>query len=184
MWEVRNPPKTLRITARLAKEFAEMDRAPGERPLRERRIEVYQGILNRSEFRPVTWAKAFCVETGITYRVNGQHTSLLFGSVNLSTVQDLYASVEDYNCPTLEDVSKLYSTFDNASQSRNITEINRAFAATIPELAGLSNSIVNLFVSGIHYWANPTPHGGGSTHQGMSAADRAEALFENVDFCI
>lgn len=50
-------PVTLQVTRELAEEFVNMDPAPHDRPLSERRLQVYERLLNEGRFRPVTWAK-------------------------------------------------------------------------------------------------------------------------------
>jgi hypothetical protein len=185
-WALQGSPKTLRVTTRLAKEFAEMDAAHTDRPLSERRLRVYRKILEDGGFRPVAWAKAFCKETGQFYRVNGKHTSTLFSSVDSSKLADVYAVVESYECDTLEDVARLYATFDSQTQTRNATDINRSFAATIPELKDFDTRTLNLMVGALVYAEFPTLNGGPKEYAGSpkTAAERAERLFDAVEECV
>lgn len=175
-WELKNKPTTLRVTARLAKEFAEMDAAHVDRPLSERRLQVYRRVRAEGGFRPVAWAKAWCKETGQYYRVNGKHTSTLFSDGD--NPDNLYVTVEDYNCDTLEDVAKLYATFDSQSQTRTTADINRSFAAVIPELAGFDSRFINLVVSALNL--SPTD----PEHVQGTPAERAEVLFDNVELVL
>ncbi len=175
-WELVGKPLTQRVTARLAKEFAEMEAAHVDRPLSERRLQVYRKVRSDGGFRPVSWAKAWCVETEQFYRVNGKHTSTLFSDGD--NPENLYAVVEEYRCGTLEDVAKLYATFDSQSQTRSTGDINRSFANVISELASFPTRLVNLCVSALNF--DPS-HPQSSKGQ---AAERAEVLFDNVDTCI
>src|SRR4051812_22803639 len=109
-WKLTGRPKTQKVTKALAKAFVDMEAAPHDRPLSERRLQVYEKLLYMGEFRPVTWASAYCVETGETYRVNGKHTSIMLSG--LEVLPDFFVTIEEYECDTLQDVAKLYSTFD------------------------------------------------------------------------
>lgn len=179
-WKLRGSPKTHKITAKLAKEWAEMESAIQDRPLSERRLQVHRNTLNKDGFRPVLWAVAYCKELeNDHFRINGKHTSTLFASVDLSKHQDLYATIEEYECDTIEDMAALYATFDTQIQSRNTTDINRSFASAIPELKEFDNKTINLIVSAIEYSKNPHKSSGGSSRTAM---DRAEELFDNIGF--
>jgi hypothetical protein len=178
-WELKGTPKTFRVTTRLATEFASMDAAHADRPLSERRLQVYRKVREQGGFRPVTWAKAWCEETGQYYRVNGKHTSTLFSDGQ--NPENLYVVVEEYNCKTLEDVARLYSTFDSQNQTRTTTDINRSFAAAIPELADMDTRLVNLLVGALAYQSNPSVKSG---HDRGTPAERAELLFDHVEFCV
>ena len=180
-WKLRGSPKTVRITSKLAKEWSEMSSASVDRPLSERRLGVYRAMLDKGEFRPVLWSKAWCKEIEEWERVNGKHTSTLFASVDLSKYQEVYAVIEEYDCETIEDVAKLYSTFDSATQSRNTGDINRSFASTDPDLKVMEQKAINLFVSAIAYSKNPTVSSGANQSTVM---ERAEAMLDNVPFCI
>lgn len=185
-WALKGTPKTLRVTKKLAGEFASMDAPPHDRDLSERRLGVYRKVLADGGFRPVTWAKVFCKETGQFYRVNGKHTSTLFAASDLGVTQDVFAVVEEYECDTLEDVAKLYGTFDSATMTRNQSDINRAFAASIPELKDFDTRVLNLIVGALVYAEFPTTSGGsadGFVKAPKTAAERAEYLFDNVEVC-
>ena len=152
MWRLIGQPKTQDVTKRLAQAISTMESPPRERPVSERRLQVYERIMREGGFRPVTWAKAYCKETGSTYRVNGQHTSLLMSRMAEEPgMQKFHATVEVYECATLDDVSRLYATFDSKTMSRTTADINRSFAACVPALEGLPNNAINLCVAGIAY---------------------------------
>jgi hypothetical protein len=177
-WKLVGKPKSVEVTKKIAEQFATMDPAPSDRPLSPRRLEVYKKIMEAGQFRPVTWASAFCKETGGTYRVNGKHTStLLAAQVKMPT---FYAVIEQYSCDTLEDVARLYSTFDSKMQSRTTKDINVSFAATVPELAEveISDKNINISVSGMSYakWMED--------YFSIQPAERAELLIEHPKFVL
>lgn len=179
MWNLIGTPKTMRVTKKLATQFAEMEAAPQDRPLSERRLQVYEKLAKEGGFRPCGWASVFCKETGGVYRVNGKHTSTLFSGLDLESLPSpLYAVVEEYECETLEDVAKLYSTYDSRLQSRNASDINRAFAACVPELVGVDSRSINLVISGISY------HFHLDNYHRIQPAVRAEQILEHSGFAI
>lgn len=177
-WRLIDKPKTQAASKKLAKEFAEMDPAPQDRPLSERRLQVYEKIMRAGGFRPVSWASAYCISTSGTYRVNGKHTSVLLSG--MENPPELYVTVERYECDELEDVARLYATYDSKMQSRTIGDINRSFAATIPELVDVASRNINLVVGAIAYFKQPTASG----RDRDQPADRAEALFDNIGFAL
>lgn len=175
MWQLLGRPKTQKVTRSLAKQFAEMDPAPHDRPLSERRLTVYENLIKRNQFRPVTWATAICKETDGLYRVNGKHTSTLLSTVD--PLPEFYVTVEEYECDTLEDVAKLYATFDSNMQSRTAKDIYLSFASTVKEFADIPTKIITTAPSAIYY-----AKFGESTHSRTQPADRAEMLLEHPEF--
>ena len=178
-WELVGKPKSVEITSKLAKEFSEMVASPQERQLSEHRIATYNNEVDNGRFRPCLWAKCFCAETELTYRVNGQHTSTMFFRRDLAQTKPHFAVLEEYICETTEDVAKLYATFDSKMQSRNTSDINRSFAAAVPELSEIPLRTINLLVTGISIdkW-------GLSGQKAKTPAERAEVLFDETDFCL
>lgn len=177
-WRTRSC-KVVKLTNKLALEFSELD-SVRDRPLSERRLAVYERMVSQKLFRPCSWAKAFSAESNQWYRVNGQHTSTLFSRLN--PLPDLLISVEEYECDTDEDVSRLWATFDSQKGSRTASEINHAFAATIEELREISRRIIDACVTGIAYSSSRGQHG--SMYSQVSPAERAEVLFDNSDFVL
>jgi hypothetical protein len=174
-WKLIDKPRTVQADYKLVHEFKEMTPAPRDRPLSERRIDVYIKLLEEGQFRPVTWASAACQETGETYRVNGKHTSEMLS--RLHSIPEFYVVLERYTCATLDDVAMLYATFDSKMQSRSAKDIYLSFAGVIPRLRDLPQNIINLSVCGMaletfgpEMYANTQP------------AERAELLMDNVPF--
>lgn len=172
------PPKTQLASKNLVKEFYEMEPAPHDRPLSERRLLVYRRILDEGSFRPVTWASAVCLETNCTYRVNGKHTATLLHE-KLDNLPELHIIVERWQCDTLRDVAALYGTFDSSIASRTTKDINASFAATIPELTGLPSLYINMTVT-----ANANLKYDENMLKRISPAEKAEHLIDRVDFVL
>lgn len=170
-YELVGTPRTEKVTRSLAAKFRDMEPVPNDRALNPRRVEAYRKMLLAGLFRPVQWATAHCLETGATYRVNGKHTSNLFSEFD-ELPQPLHATVENYHCDTLDDVARLYATFDSRTQVRTTNDINRAFAAIDEELRDIPSRIINLCVTGIAYKEY------GDRYAARPAAERAECLLE------
>ena len=179
MWKLESS-KVRPLSRALAETFMKMEPAPNDRELSERRIRVYRQAVAEGMFRPCTWAQAFCEETGITYRANGKHTSKLFAELE-SIPPDMYVTVETYTCPTLSDVARLYGTFDASISSRTASDINRSFAATVPELAKLPRRTIDATAAGIQLYRS-----GGvmATAQQVRPTVRAEHLLTEAPFVL
>ena len=170
-YELVGTPKTEKMTQSLATRFRDMDPVPHDRPLNPRRVEAYRKMLDAGLFRPVQWATVHCNETQATYRVNGKHTSNLFAEYE-ELPQPIHATIEHYHCDDLDDVARLYATFDSRTQVRTTNDINRAFAAIDPDLAEIPTKIVNLCVTAVAYVRH------GDHYANKPAAERAECLLE------
>jgi hypothetical protein len=171
-YELVGTPKTEKVTQALAIKFRDMDPVPNDRKFNQRRLEAYRKMLAAGLFRPVQWATAFCNETAGTYRANGKHTSTLLAEYEESP-QPMYAVIEHYHCDRLEDLAKLYATFDSRAQVRTTNDINRAFAAIDPDLAHLPSKFVNLCVTAVAYSSL------GERYANTPAAERAEVLLDD-----
>lgn len=175
MWKMMEKPKTVLASKSLIQEFVEMEPAPYDRPLSERRLQVYERILNSGDFRPVTWASVHCKETNSTYRVNGKHTSILLSKKD--PIPTFYVTVERWEADTLNDVAALYNTFDSNLASRTTNDVNAAFAATLPELREIPARLINLAVTAAANlkWSD-------REIRTVSPAERAEELLDRVPF--
>jgi len=173
-YEIVGTPKTERVTNALSVKFRDMDPVPHDRPLNPKRIEAYRKMLTAGLFRPVQWATVHCHETQATYRVNGKHTSNLFAEYD-ELPQEIHATVEHYHCDTMDDVARLYATFDSRAQVRTTNDINRAFAAIDRELSEVPTKIINLCVTAISYFKHS------DRYTAVPAAERAECLLEDAN---
>lgn len=173
-YELVGTPKTEKVTKALAIRFRDMDPVPNDRVLNPKRVEAYRKMLAAGLFRPVHWATVYCNETQATYRANGKHTSNLFAEYD-ELPQPVYATIEHFHCDDLDDVARLYATFDSRIIVRTTSDINRAFAAIDPDLSSMPSKIVNLCVTAISY----CKHGEGYTY--VAAAERAECLLDDYN---
>lgn len=178
MWKEMEPPRVEKLTQALAKRFSEMEAAPHDRALKQRRCDVLDKAVKHGTFRTCEWASAVCKETNTEYRVNGKHTSTMFAEMNGSLPKGKRIIVERYECDTLEDVASLYATFDTRISLRSTGDINRLFAAAHKDLAPLPVKVVNVAVSGMSYatW--------GEQYYSQQAEDRAALMLSNPKFVV
>jgi len=174
-YELAGPPKTTRVTRKLAEEFRDMTPAPHDRPVGKIRLAVYRKAVSLGLFRPVQWGSALCLADGVTYRVNGKHTSIVF-SEQEDPMPELYVTLEHYRCDTIEDVARLYATYDGKEQTRTSSDINRMFAATDPDLSGITSKVLNLAVTGMSFQQFR------EQYCKVRPVERAEALLVNREF--
>lgn len=176
MWSLTGKPKIVMATAALARTFAEMERLPHDRDFKTAKIGRLAAVMKTEEFRGCEWARCYCRETGLTYRVNGKHTSTTAAGLN-GEFRPFPVLVSDYEADTLEDVARLYATFDTQDSTRNSGDINQALAASHPTLAALGRKIISLAVTGLAYakW--------GTAAHGHPSLERAALMLANLDFC-
>lgn len=154
--------KLLKVTPKVAEAHRDMASAPCDRRLSPERLRYLRKELFAGSLRPVTWATVVCAETSTEYRVNGKHTSHVLSEAE-PNASSCFAFLERYACDTLEDVARLYATFDSRKSARTPGDIYMAFAGSDPVLAGLPNSLIRQAVSGIafatweHSDANASP---------------------------
>jgi hypothetical protein len=178
MWRITDGPRVVKLTHGLALKFRDMTACREDRPLRPSRMALLRDIVRDDQMRPPEWATAVCEETGEEYRVNGKHTSTLFAELGPDGCEGRHVIVSRYACDTLEDVARLYCTFDSKVSARSAGDINRVFAGSHPQLAGLPSRTVNVAVTGLAYrrWEK-----GYGSHP---ADERAELLLANVPFVV
>jgi hypothetical protein len=170
-FELIGTPRAQKVTKKMAEKWSQMEQVRNDRALSEKRVDAYKQMASKGTMRPVQWAKALCLETNETYRVNGKHTSTAFSQ--LETIPDyLTAIVEEYQCDTLRDVADLYGTFDTRLQLRTASDINKSFAGIDDELCDLPIKIVNLGVTGVSMWKWQ------NTYDRYPPTERAECLFD------
>lgn len=177
-WKMIGEPKTRKCTRSLAEEYSGMTPAPHDRALNSTRSAILKKAFDMGLFRTCEWAAAYCHETKLRYRINGKHTSTLLAQMNGSLPKNLSVIVEEYECDTLQDVASLYATFDTRASVRSTHDINRIFAATVPELEDVSAKVINTTIVGIAY-ANYE-----EDYKRQSAEARAVAIIDNSEFCL
>jgi hypothetical protein len=179
-WKMNGKPQTMKCNHALSAKFASMEPAPNDRPVRLSNKKAIRNAILEGRFRTCEWASVECKQTGKTYRVNGKHTSTILSEMNGEAPKDLYVIVEEYLADTLEDVAKLYATFDLARSSRTTGDINYAYAASVPELSTMPRKLINLCATGMHYHFNSGKAGGSASKVNQDV--RAQRLIEYPEY--
>lgn len=177
-WRHLAKPQTVKHTQALAEKYRDMEAAPHDRAIRESRLSFLKGAAESGNLRVAAYASAFCKETGTEYRVNGKHTANVLAEMNGSAPAGLQATIERYECDTLEDVARLYATFDPPKSARSANEIYQQFAGCDPLLEEINAKTISLCASGIGLgeWGNAAVS--------RSAEERASKMLENRQFVL
>ena len=139
------------MTPELAKKFATMDKLPGERPLKAKRLKFFEDHIKEGTFIDPSWSVGVCKKDGKTYRLDGQHTSTILASQPPETFpQNKLATIITYEFDSVEDdAAMLFDTFDNPQSSRNNEEMMGVFRASHNDMSELSNSLCVHVANGI-----------------------------------
>lgn len=176
-WKLVEFPKTVKITRKLAQEYALMERAPHDRELQPRRLDHINRIINENRLRPPEWVSAYCLATSTLYRINGKHTSTVISGLN-KIPDHLKAITSKYECATLEDVADLYATFDAKFTSRSARDIYTVFGQSHPALTDVQTHVLALCAAGITYGIHESGKGR------VPVEERARKLLENPEFVL
>lgn len=158
-FKMREKPQLLRVTKSLAREVATLPACPSDRPRREALIDFLKSKIKAGEFRNAEWADCLVRETESVYRANGKHTSNSFvelfdegyepnGEVVLRT---------KYVVDTMEDLAKLYSSFDNKRSARKSDEIWHVYAQSNDTLSQMSSRVIGAAARGIGVYSFASP---------------------------
>lgn len=176
-------PETVRLTRGLVEEFSVLPACPGDRPLSKIRLAAHRSSVEAGEFRHAEWSQAYCAETDTIYRVNGQHTVTLFKKMYeeglAGLLRGIYIHFSTYYCDTLEDLARLYSTYDNHGVVRTQQNIVQTHAAMDPELAKLPTINRNAAVAGYSFALF-----GSCPHRKTKSHERARLMYDHKDFMI
>lgn len=170
-------PKVVEITRELAIKMAAMTRSPRERAINDRRKDFLKEKVLSGKFHTCIWASVKCRETGVIYRVNGQHTSELFSNWE-GELPKVYAVLESVECDTLSEVAILWAQYDNLRSARSRTDINVAYAGAIPELEHLSKAVINVVIGSLAMEEH------GYRNGRVDQEEKAALLFKDTDFAL
>lgn len=174
MWKTAGIPRVVRVTKELAAEFFAMPTIDHDRRLNVSRKYLLREALRNGTLRSLEWGICFCEETGVTYRVNGKHTSSICSEE--PRLPEIYATIQSHAAATLDDVVDLYLTYDSGISSKTSSDNNKAVAASIPELSRMSTRLADKVVAGLAYWQ------WGSRCTGIKSSERSAMLRRHVDF--
>ena len=129
---------------------------PGERPIRPKRANTIRQWIANGRFCRANFAYAKCKEDGVTYRVNGQHTSHELSKCDdddpnaLDFPQDVEVHIEHWECDNLGDLADIFDTFDNPTSARSNDDKLGVFLAQYDDLRGVSKTVTKAAVQAVN----------------------------------
>jgi hypothetical protein len=149
------------LTPELARKFATMDKLPGERPLKQKRLKFFEDHIKAGTFIDPSWSVGLCKADGKTYRLDGQHTSTILASLGSENFPEgKLATIITYEFDSIqEDAPMLFDTFDNPASARNNEEMMGVFRAEHESMGGLSNSLCVNVANGIFQYESSQDKG-------------------------
>lgn len=139
------------LTPELAKQFSSMERLPGERQLKEKRLKFFADHIKAGTFIDPTWSVGIEKSTGIKYRLDGQHTSTLLASLGPQEFpKDRLVTINTYEFDSVAtDGQILFDIFDNPASSRSNTDIWRTYRVHFDELTDVEDSFGVKITNGV-----------------------------------
>jgi hypothetical protein len=134
--------ETRELTPELATEFSQMPASITERELNPKRSKYLKDVLVNGSALAFMWARAKVRSDGITYRVNGHHSSTEAAKLNGQLPAGLKVHIDDYEVADVHDLAFLFRQFDNRISSRSVSDISGAYQMlvhglrNVPKLAG------------------------------------------------
>lgn len=174
--------KDVPLTENFAKQFAALPCHAGDReretPIGRTRIAWLRNHLENGTFHDPSWATCMCREDGVTYRVNGGHSSLMLAECNGSFPKGLKATVLEFVCDSKNDLADLFDIFDPKRSSRSTKDRINAHAACEGALTTASPTAINKSLGGIAFYYRAI-HGA----KGMSDEDvKVRLIHEHPQF--
>lgn len=177
-WEETKSPRLVPLTAKLASQYATMDRFPRDREVKANLKAYLAKEIKEGRFRGAEWACCHVRETGVTYRMNGKHTSTIFHEMFEAgeDVPDTNILVREYACDTMEEASALFATFDAKQNSRSKADVIRGFAVADKATADMPPRLLSILTASVAYNTY------GDKYRNLSPADQARLLLLNTEF--
>jgi hypothetical protein len=141
------------LTRELAHQFKDLTPVPGERPLRQSRLNFFQRHLRDHTFGSPYWAKAIIGQTEEERRADGQHTSYTLATCDDSLFpQGISVTVTVYHLDDISELAQLFDLFDNPQSARTNAEKLGIYIADYAELLPLDRGYLNKLAHGIDYY--------------------------------
>lgn len=172
------PPQSTRATPDLVREFDTMPALEGDRGIDPLRMTRYRKILADGKFSSVVWASILLRPAARTYRGNGQHTSRLLAE-RLPDLPEFYVTVERWAVDTMAEAMEVYAYYDNGMNIRTKKDFVRTFSASIPELAGVSQRLLNVTLAALGQHRLTAVQ-----QQAIPASGRRFLLVDNIPFVL
>lgn len=138
--------RTVPVTRELAEEFATMPAWKGERPLRAERVATLAKKIAAGQFYSPTWAVVTL--DGVTYRMNGQHSSNALAACS-NIPAGLQVTILEFRAETEQDLADLFAQFDIPESARRMHDVLNAHAATETAVADCPLKTLQVILAGI-----------------------------------
>jgi len=176
-------PRNFFVTPKKAAAHAALPAVDGDRKPDAKKMKEYRDHVANGTFHSCKWGIIRCREDEVTYRVNGQNTSITLSDVDLAhKYEDNYGIINVtytmWECDSLSEMSNIYSYYDGRGIARNATDYNRAVAVHMSSLDGAAAVNVNACASGVSFAMYGPLH-----HTKQSIEERAQELKAHDDYC-
>ena len=163
-------------TRELAQHFLDMPSVKGERKIKPKRLEALANEIGHGFLREWDWAVCLCHENGLTFRINGQHSSTLITQGRVP--DDNPACIKHFEAETIENLNDLWSIVDSKISSRDKREVLNAIIMEDPDLERLRDDPLLL---NIHGALSLVEFGSGHTE---TDRETARAIHKHKDFIL
>lgn len=145
------------LSEKLVKEMESLQKVPGERELKGKRLAFIEQLLCNGEFNRCEWARCKCKEDKKNYRVNGQHTThqlraVLDGEIEAEFPDGVPVAVSWWECDALTDLADVFNQFDNHASTRSVEDKLGIYLAQHKDMTGIDKKLVNNVLVGVA-WA-------------------------------
>jgi hypothetical protein len=125
---------------------------PGEREVKRQRVKFLQGLLDHNAFAAPSWARGRCLEDGLMYRLDGQHSSAMLSELDERDIPlGLMIQMATWEFDTVSrDAVDLFNMFNNPRSARTNEDVMGVFRAGVPALSHLSRKFLVNVANGIH----------------------------------
>lgn len=144
--------KVVPLTHEFAKHFSRLPNVKGDRdrekPAGRARIGWLYRLLCDGKFHTPKWATAEC--SGMKYRVNGGHSSLMLAELsNGGFPTGMNAVVDEFVCDTRDDLADLFDQFDNRASLRTSSDKVNAHKGVHDALDSVSATDTKNCINGV-----------------------------------
>jgi hypothetical protein len=125
--------------------------SPTEREISVRRKDYLLARLREGVFHPLNWVTGEV--DGITYRANGQHSSLMLNGLDGEFPTDLLVHRDHFHCDGLPGLVMLFRQYDPRQSSRTPGDVAGAYQGIQPDLMVVPRWLAKLGIEGV-VWYN------------------------------
>lgn len=165
------------LTPEFVKKFRDLPTWDGDRKMRPSNVKRLQIALENGTFHAPKWAVVTCLETGVNYRVNGNHSSYVLQNAEQKQFPDgLSVIVDKFEADTTKGVADCWGDFDNQTSVRSLQDLLNAAQNVHDNLRGMKVTNTTTITNGIGYALYPSQGGK------LDGDSKKEFVHEYADF--